>query len=263
MKISHERNILMNIKGSIALVTGGNRGLGKAFAQALLDAGAEKVYAGARQLFETTDPRIQPIKLDITNASDIAAAVEACQDINILINNAGIASRNPLTDPAPLNALIETASMDGGNDEMATNYFGTLAMCRAFAPILKKNGGGVLANMLSALSWVVMPGFSSYCVSKAAAWAMTNGIRLELRSQGTLVVGVHAGFIDTDMVADITSPKSRPEDIAARTIEGIATGQEEILTDQTSQEIKAGTTANLSAVYQQMQQLWDSSHALA
>ena len=138
----------MNITGSVVLVTGGNRGLGKAFVQALLDADAKKIYVGARHLTETNDPRLQPLKLDITDARDVAAAAEACQDVNILVNNAGVAFVTP---------FITAPSMDDAREEMEINYFGTLAMCRAFAPILKKNGGGALVNMLSVASWFTNP----------------------------------------------------------------------------------------------------------
>jgi NAD(P)-dependent dehydrogenase (short-subunit alcohol dehydrogenase family) len=245
----NERKTCMNINGSVALVTGGNRGLGKAYVQALLDAGARKIYVGARHLPEVTDPRLQPLKLDITDARDIAAAVEKCQDVNILINNAGVWYGSP---------LIGAASMDSARKEMETNYFGTLAMCRAFAPTLKQNDGGALVNMLSVVSWFTNPFGGSYSVSKAAEWAMTNGVRIELRAQGTLVVGVHAGYIDTDMAASINEPKVRPEVVAARTIEAIIAGDEEVLADQPSREIRAALDADRHSLNRQMQQAWDS-----
>lgn len=239
----------MNITGSVALVTGGNRGLGKAFVQALLDAGARKVYVGTRQPIETSDSRLQPMKLDITNPSDIAAAVELCQDITILFNNAGIA--NP-------GSLLEIPSIDSARAEIETNYLGTLAMCRAFAPILKQNGGGALVNILSVVSWYTGPSLGSYSVSKAAEWAMTNGVRIELREQGTLVVGVHAGYIDTDLTANLDAPKARPADIAAATIEALSASQEEVLADQASREVRAALNADHQALNRQAQQLWDS-----
>jgi NAD(P)-dependent dehydrogenase (short-subunit alcohol dehydrogenase family) len=247
---SHERNTDMDIKGSIALVTGGNRGLGKAFVLALLDAGAQKVYVGARQLTETGDPRLQPLKLDVTNADDIAAAVEACQDVSLLINNAGVSRGG---------SLIGAGSMEGIREDIETNYLGTLAMCRAFAPVLQKNGGGVLVNMLSVLSWFINPSLGSYSVSKAAEWTLTDGIRMELRTQGTLVVGVHAGYIDTDLAARVSGPKARPEDVARATMEGIIAGHEEVLADGSSQQIRTTLDNDRHALSRQMQQLWDSS----
>src|SRR5690349_5674650 len=181
----------MDITDSVVLVTGGNRGLGKALVQAFLQAGARKIYVASRTPIETSDPRLQPIQLDITNEEDITAAAQTCQDVTILMNNAGIFA-NAST------SLLTAPSVDGARQEMETNYFGTLAMVRAFAPILGKNGGGALVNMLSVLSWFTIPISESYSASKSAALSLTQGIRIELRSQGTLVTAVHAGYIDTD-----------------------------------------------------------------
>ncbi|GHO47958.1 SDR family oxidoreductase [Ktedonospora formicarum] len=241
----------MNVHGSIALVSGGNRGLGKAYVQALLDAGARKVYVGMRHPTDVSDARLQPIKLDITNEQDVNAAVKACQDITILINNAGVATESP---------LIEAPSMDGARQEIEINYLGTLAMCRAFAPVLKRNGGGVLVNMLSVVSWYVDPVVGSYSASKAAEFAMTNGVRIELRRQGTLVVGVYAGYIDTDMTANFKVPKSRPEDVARNVIKAINAGEEEVLADEQSRSIKAALKARPESLNERSQQDWDRDH---
>src|SRR6266568_892315 len=203
----------MDIKDSVVLVTGGNRGLGKALVQAFLGAGARKVYVGSRTPIETSDPRLVPIKLDITNEEDVVATAEACQDVTILMNNAGVAIFTA--------SLLTAPSVDGAHQEMETNYFGTLAMVRAFAPILGKNGGGTLVNMLSILSWFTAPMLGSYSASKYAALSLTEGIRIELRSQGTLVTAVHAGYIDTDMVTSVNAPKTSSEEVAANIIEGI------------------------------------------
>ncbi len=240
----------MDIKDSVVLVTGGNRGLGKALVQAFLDAGARKVYVGSRTPIETSDPRLVPIKLDITNEEDVAAAAEACQDVTILMNNAGVAT------PAP---LLTAPLVDGARQDMETNYFGTLSMVRAFAPILGKNGGGALVNMLSVASWFTTPIGRFYSASKYAELSLTQGIRIELRSQGTLVTAVHAGYIDTDMAAAIDAPKTSPEEVAARIIEGIRTNQEEVLADQSSQEIKAALALNPHLFYQQLQAEWDNA----
>jgi NAD(P)-dependent dehydrogenase (short-subunit alcohol dehydrogenase family) len=239
----------MDINDSVVLVTGGNRGLGKALVQAFLDAGARKVYAGSRTPIETSDPRLVPIKLDITNEEDVAAAAGACQDVTILMNNAGVATS--------FASFLTAPSLDGAHQEMETNYFGTLAMVRAFAPILGKNGGGTLVNMLSVLSWFTTPSAGSYSASKYAALSLTEGLRIELRSQGTLVTAVHAGYIDTDMAAGVNAPKTSPEEVAARIIEGIRTNQEEVLADQMSQEIKAVLASNPQMLYQQLQAEWD------
>ena len=240
----------MDIKDAVVLVTGGNRGLGKALVQAFLDAGARKVYVGSRTPIETSDPRLQPIKLDITNEEDVAAAAETCQDVTILMNNAGVAT------PAP---LLTAPLVDGARQDMETNYFGTLAMVRAFAPILGKNGGGTIVNILSVASWFTTPIGRFYSASKYAALSLTQGIRIELRSQGTLVTAVHAGYIDTDMAATIDAPKTSPEEVAARIIEGIRTNQEEVLADQSSQEIKAALALNPHLFYQQLQADWDNT----
>jgi NAD(P)-dependent dehydrogenase (short-subunit alcohol dehydrogenase family) len=240
-----ERKTDMDINGSVVLVTGGNRGLGKAFVQALLMAGARKVYVGTRDLArgEASDPRLQLIKLDITDAHDVTAAALACQDVNILINNAGISH---------FGSFLEAPSIEGACADMETNYLGTLTMCRAFAPILKSNGGGILVNILSVASWCTEPFLSFYCASKAAEWSLTNGIRVELRAQGTLVVGVYAGFIDTNATSGIDVPKSRPEDIVAKTLAAIVAGQEEVLADKPSQDIRALlATTDPQTFYQQ------------
>jgi NAD(P)-dependent dehydrogenase (short-subunit alcohol dehydrogenase family) len=139
---------------------------------------------------------------------------------------------------------------DGGeaalHEVLRTNLHGIHAISHAFAPILKANGGGVLVNMLSALSWISMPNSGAYSVSKAAAWALTNGLRVELRGQGTLVIAVHAGYIDTDMVKDVDAPKTRPETIAQAVIAAIENGWPEVLADDTARHVKHGLTASPS-----------------
>lgn len=240
----------MDIKNAIALVTGGNRGLGKAFVEALLAAGAQRVYIGTRQPIETSDPRLQSVTLDVTSASSIAAAVEKCQDVTLLLNNAGVARISP---------FLQTPSLEKAREEMETNYFGVLAMSQAFAPILKKNGGGALVNMLSVVSWFTSPRLASYSASKAAALSLTNGLRIELRAQGTQVVGVHAGFINTEMIAQIDVDKVSPEEVARKTIEGIAAGAEEVLADQRSHSVKAALASDPQAYYRQLQEVWDKT----
>ncbi|HEY0198672.1 MAG TPA: SDR family oxidoreductase [Rhodanobacter sp.] len=228
----------MKIKNSTAFVTGANRGLGLAYAKALLAAGARKVYAGARD--PSTVPALEglvPVRLDVNSASDIAAAVAQCGDVDLLVNNAGIIGDEPLLGGDGVDALRKV---------LETNLYGVFATSRAFAPVLRANGGGALVNMLSALSWVSLGNSSAYSVSKAAAWALTNGLRNELRGQGTQVVAVHAGYIDTDMVKDVDSPKSRPEDIAKAVLDGIEAGATEVLADDTAKHVKAGFAATPS-----------------
>lgn len=237
----------MHIEGSIVLVTGANRGLGAAFASALLDAGAAKVYAAARDPAQIADKRLVPIALDITDDAAVEAAARACGDVNLLINNAAVMRMSP---------FIASASMEGARAEMATNYFGTLAMCRAFAPVLKANGGGALVNMLSVVAWFTHPINGSYCASKHAALALTNGLRTELKAQGTFVAGVYASFIDTGMATAITAPKAKPEDIAARALEGIERGEEEIQADVRSREIKHALARDPATFYAALEQQW-------
>lgn len=227
----------MHIKDSVAFVTGANRGLGLAYAKALLAAGARKVYAGARDPSSVTLDGVVPVKLDVTSAADIAAAAVTCGDVNIVINNAGIIGGTPLLGADGDMAL---------SDVLDTNLLGILAVSRAFAPILGSNGGGALINMLSALSWISMPNSGAYSVSKAAAWALTNGLRHELRAQGTLVIGVHAGYIDTDMVKGVDAPKTRPQDIALAVIRAIESDAPEVLADDTARYVKQGLTASPS-----------------
>lgn len=221
----------MKIQGKTALVTGANRGLGLAYAKALLAAGAAKVYAGARDPATVTQPGVVSVKLDVTSLDDVTKAAQL-SDVDIVINNAGI-------------ALMGTNLLEDGGEkdlraQLDTNVWGILNVSRAFAPVLRANGGGALVNMLSVLSWLSRPHSATYSISKAAAWALTNGLRNDLRDQGTLVIGVHAGLIDTDMAKELTGPKTSADDIALRVIEGLQNGDEEVLADAVSQKVKAG-----------------------
>ncbi len=229
----------MKIQGSIALVTGANRGLGLAFAKALLAAGAAKVYAGARDPATVTLPGVIRVKLDVTNPQDVAAAAAFANDVDIVINNAGITGGTPLLDAKEGDKNLRHV--------METNLYGIHNISVAFAPVLKNNGGGALVNMLSALSWISLDTSSAYSVSKAAAWALTNSLRNELRGQGTQVLGIHAGYIDTDMVSHVDAPKSSPTDIAKRTLEALERGDAEVLADDTAKQVKAGFNATPSA----------------
>jgi NAD(P)-dependent dehydrogenase (short-subunit alcohol dehydrogenase family) len=220
----------MKIRGSIALVTGANRGLGLAFVRALQAAGAHKIYAAARRPEQLEGvPGIVPVRLDVTRADDVAQAVRSCADVDLVINNAGIFAAGSLLAADGAQAL---------RDQLDTNLLGTLAVSTAFAPVLRANGGGALVNVLSALSWAVLPGTASYSASKAAGWALTNGLRGELRPQGTLVVGVHAAFIDTDMAKNVQAPKIRPEDVVAQVLAAVEEGREEVLADETTRSVK-------------------------
>ncbi|MFI6290635.1 SDR family oxidoreductase [Nonomuraea sp. NPDC050790] len=224
------------IDGAVALVTGANRGLGRAFAQALLERGARTVYAGARDPGSVTDAGVVPVRLDITDPAQVAEAAGRLGDVTLLINNAGISRTN---------GLLTASDPGAARAEMETNVFGTLEMTRAFAPVLARNGGGALVNVLSVVSWMVLPQAASYSVSKAAAWALTNGVRQELREAKTLVVGVHAGFIDTDMAARVTEAKISPAEVAAQTLDAVEQGREEVLTDDFTRQVRASLSMPL------------------
>jgi NAD(P)-dependent dehydrogenase (short-subunit alcohol dehydrogenase family) len=241
----------MHIENSIALVTGGNRGLGKAYTDALLAAGAAKVYAGARapESVAITDRRLVPVKLDVTQDEDVRAAAETCADVNLLINNAGIMLASTMLAEDSESAL---------RAEMEVNVFGMLRMVRAFAPVLAKNGGGVIANMLSVVSWFVFPFNATYCASKHAALALTEGVRIQLNSQGTQVVAVYAGFIDTDMAAGFDREKTPPRQVAERTLDGIRDGLNDVHADERSEAIWQAVRNDPAGLHAQMQQQWDA-----
>ena len=241
----------MKIEGAAALVTGANRGLGAAIAQSLLDSGA-KVYGGARDTTTITNQDVIPVRLDVTSADDIASAAHTCGDVSIVVNNAGILRKS---------ASLAAGGVDAARAEMETNYFGSLRMARAFAPVLRDNGGGALVNMLSVLSFISMPQGATYSASKAAAWSLTNALRIELRRQGTLVVAVHAGFIDTDMAAGVSADKVSPESVAHQIVTAVATGTEEVLADATSEMVKAALPDDLTALYPALQAQWDAEMA--
>jgi NAD(P)-dependent dehydrogenase (short-subunit alcohol dehydrogenase family) len=228
----------MLVKDSVAFVTGANRGLGLAFAKALL-AGGAKVYAAARDREAIALPGVTKVRLDVTNPDEVAAAAREARDVNLLINNAGIAKGV---------AFLGEDAIAAARAELETNYFGPLLLSRAFAPVLAANGGGAILNVLSVLSWVNLPNFATYSASKAAAWSLTNGLRNELAAQGTQVVGLHVGYMDTDMASHIAGPKSRPEDVVREALQTLEAGGEESLADELSRNVKKGLSAD-KAVY--------------
>lgn len=220
----------MNIEGSVALVTGANRGIGRAFARALLDRGAAKVYAGVRDPESVIDQDFVPLRLDVTDPGQVAAAAAVAGDVSILVNNAGIGGAS--------SGLLE-GPLDGARQAMEVNYFGTWSVSRAFAPILARNGGGAVVNMLSLASWVGQPAFPGYAASKAAQWSLTDALRQGLAAQGTLVVGVHSGFVDTDLSAWTDAPKISPATVAELTMDALAADLPEVLADEATREVKA------------------------
>jgi NAD(P)-dependent dehydrogenase (short-subunit alcohol dehydrogenase family) len=229
----------MEIKGSVALVTGANRGIGLAFARALLSRGAAKVYAGVRRPEDFNEPGLEPLLLDVTNHQHIEAAAAKASDANIVINNAGIQAGPQLLQ----------GPFDGARLEMEVNYLGPWAMSRAFAPVLAANGGGVLVNMLSAASWRANNRFPGYAASKAAEWSLTNALRIGLREQGTVVIGVYVSYVDTDATRRLDVPKVSPAQVAEKTMEGIIRDDPEVLVDENTQRIRSLLSGPLDLLY--------------
>ncbi|WP_216903374.1 SDR family oxidoreductase [Nocardia alni] len=218
---------MTDIEGATVLVTGGQRGLGKAFTEELLRRGAAKVYVTARRPVAGDDPRIVPLALEVTDPDSVAAVAARATDVTIVINNAGVVY------PAPL-LQSEIADVAATFD---TNVFGPLRIAQAFAPILAANGGGALVDIHSVLSWGA--GFAAYGASKAAFWSLTNSLRMELAAQHTQVVGVHLGFADTEMIERLTVDKIRPEVVAQALADGLEKGETEVLVDEVTRGLKA------------------------
>ncbi|MBQ0902294.1 SDR family oxidoreductase [Micromonospora sp. U21] len=231
----------MKIAGSTALVTGANRGFGRHLAAELLSRGAT-VYAGARNPDTVDLPGVTPVRLDITDPASVAAAAELAGGVNLLVNNAGIDTATDLME-GDLN-LVRL--------ELETHYIGNLSMIRAFAPVIAGNGGGTILNVLSALSWVNFPRHGAYGAAKSAEWAMTNALRLQLAERGIRVAGLHVGYMDTDMAAAVTAPKSDPAAIARLGVDGIEADAYEIVTDDTSRQVQAGLAGGVAALYPQL-----------
>jgi NAD(P)-dependent dehydrogenase (short-subunit alcohol dehydrogenase family) len=230
----------VDVAGSVALVTGANRGLGAAFCRALLERGASKVYAGARNPDTIRMDGVVPVRLDVTSPADVAAAVAQCGDTTLLVNNAGILTGT---------SVLADDALESGRREFETNVFGTLSMSRAFAPVLGANGASAIVNVLSVLSWFSLPDGALYSASKAAAWSLTNSLRLELLDQHTQVVALHVGYMDTDMAAAVAGPKASPDDVAAKALAGVEAGAHEVLADDISRAVRDALSADLTALY--------------
>jgi NAD(P)-dependent dehydrogenase (short-subunit alcohol dehydrogenase family) len=228
----------MKIEGSVALVTGANRGLGAALADALLDRGAAKVYAAVRDVASITDRRLIALRLNLTDRASIGEAARAAADVDLVINNAGVDTHTPTL-----------GDERGLREEIEVNYLGPVAVSRAFAPVLGANGGGALVNVLSGLAWMAVPTTGGYSSAKAAMWAATNSLRQNLLEQGTVVTGVYAGYLDTDMAAWIDAPKTAPEVVAAATLDGVEAGAHEVLADEFARHVRGALSGPLSALY--------------
>lgn len=222
----------MKTQGSIALVTGSNRGLGRALVSALLEAGAAKVYAAARDVSRVAsgDPRVVPLQLDTSRPAQIAAAAMAAGDVTLLINNAGVSSS--------MNVL--TASQAEMETDFRTNVLGTLAVIKGFLPVLERaRGGATILNVLSLVSLGSFPAMGGYSASKAAAYSITQALRPELRRKRIELLAALPGPIDTDMVRDLPIPKTSPVDVARAVLEGVERGEEEIFPDPMALQMRA------------------------
>ena len=229
----------MRLHDAVVLVTGANRGIGRSFAIEALARRARKVYAGARDPASITIPGAVPVRLDVTSAADVEAAAALCPDVTLVVNNAGIAL---------FGGFLAPDAIDEARAQLETNYFGPLRMVRAFAPILAANGGGAVINVLSIASWINRPALGVYGSSKSAAWGLTNGLRNELREQRTQVLGLHVGFVDTDLTRGIDAPKTSPDVVVQRTYDGLEAGASEVLADERTRQVHAAL-ADDPAVY--------------
>jgi NAD(P)-dependent dehydrogenase (short-subunit alcohol dehydrogenase family) len=232
----------MDIHGATALVTGANRGIGRHLAAQLVERGA-KVYATARRPEAVDLDGVEVLALDIADPAAVAAAARVAGDVDLLVNNAGIGGGTLLGDLRAVRAALDV------------NFWGTLSMARAFAPVLAANGGGAIVNIASSASWFVFPGSSAYAVSKAAVWSMSNALRQELAGQGTLVTSVHLGAADTDMMKDFDLPKMDPAEVARRTLDGVAAGEAEVVVDEFTQLVKASLSKDPREFDRQLAQL--------
>jgi NAD(P)-dependent dehydrogenase (short-subunit alcohol dehydrogenase family) len=226
-----------SLKGRTVLVTGANGGLGEEFVRQALERGAGKVYAAARTPRSWDDGRIEPLSLDITDPGAVVAAATGATDVDLAINNAGIAlPGDSISGPeAELRRVFET------------NFFGTLRVANAFAPVLAANGGGTLLNILSAAAWINVP--TGYAASKAAMWSATNALRAALQGQGTQVVGLLVGMIDTPMTARWDVPKASAESVVAQAYDGVADGAIEILADHSTRDLKSRLSTPAEELY--------------
>lgn len=237
----------MELKGKNILVTGAGGGIGRELVKALLEHGAEKIYAAARNpatlaQMAQQEPRVIPLQLDITEAASVAAAARQCADVDVLINNAGV---NRCV------GLLAADGMAAAHEEMEVNYFGTLAVCQAFAPIMARRGSGLIANVCSIIGLVNLPVNGTYCASKAAGHSLLQGLRAELAPKGVSVVGIYPGPVDTPMTAGQEMPKATPEEVAGAIVAGLANGDEAIFPDPMSQDVHRQLVADAKQVEKQ------------
>jgi NAD(P)-dependent dehydrogenase (short-subunit alcohol dehydrogenase family) len=228
----------IDLSSSTALVTGANRGFGRHLAGQLAARGA-KVYAGARRPEAVDLDGVTPIRIDITDPASVAAAAAEAGDVTLLINNAGIGT----------GASVLTGDIDDVRLEFDTHVFGTLDVTRAFVPVIERNGGGAILNVLSVLSWITFPTLGGYSAAKSAEWSMTNALRAELAPRNIRVSGLHVGYMDTDLAAGVEGPKLDPATVAALALDQVAAGTPEILADELSERVRTGLAGGVAALY--------------
>lgn len=229
----------MKIADATVLITGANRGIGLAFARAFLARGARKVYAAARDPSSVTLAGVTPVRLDVTSPGEVENAAWQAHDTTIVVNNAGIAS---------FGSFLADDSEAVLRRHLETNVLGVMRVSRAFAPILARNGGGALLNVASVASWISNPLLANYAVSKAAVWSLSNGLRNDLRAQGTQVLTLHMGFVDTDLTRGVEMPKATPDAIVELALDGLEAGADEVLADDLTRQVRQGLAAD-PAVY--------------
>ena len=221
---------MMSITDKAVLVTGGNRGIGRALVEEALSRGARRVYAGTRQPFAHPDGRVTPLILDVTSAAQIQAAADQAGSLDVLVNNAGIALYDDLSDPAPL------------EQQLAVNLFGPYAVTRAFLPLLTRSRGAIVNNV-STMALAPLPLTPAYSVSKAAAFSLTQSLRAVLAGRGVSVHAVLTGPTDTDMTRGFDIPKASPESVARAIFDGVERGEQEIFPDPLSASLEPGWNA--------------------
>jgi NAD(P)-dependent dehydrogenase (short-subunit alcohol dehydrogenase family) len=237
----------MKFQNATVLVTGANRGIGRAFVQALLNVGVQKIYATARdrnclEALTALDPaRVVPLQVDVTDLNLVSRLTEQAPDVNLLINNAGVLSFGNILD-----IPVETI-----HQQFDTNFYGTLNMARAFVPVMERNGGGAIVNILTLVALASMPGLAAYNASKAAAWSMTQSLRASVADKNIAVYGVFPGAVDTDMLAGVDMAKTSPADIVKVVLQGIEAEQEDIFPDPMSTQLYAAWKQDHKAVEKQ------------
>ncbi len=225
----------MEFDTTVALVTGANRGIGRALVEGLLERGTKRIYATARDLTTLAavasldQDRVVSLQLDITEPRSVSAAADHARDVNLLVNNAGVLTIGDLLG----------GDLGRIEEEMQVNYFGTLGMVRAFVPVLEANTAGKIVNLVTLVGLASLSSMGGYSASKAANFSMTQALRGQLAARGIKVHGVFPGAVDTDMIRVIDMPKTSAQDVARAILDGVSAGTEDIFPDPMAQNLGA------------------------